>query len=54
MAFFRERAAAIRVRLGKILQKAMEKLAVWPERRAESRLVWRTRQAEFSEAPGAD
>ena len=54
MAFFRERAAEIRARLGKILQKTMEKLAVWPERRAESRLVLTMDRAEFSEAPAAD
>jgi hypothetical protein len=54
MAFSRERVAAIRPRLGKILQKAMERLPVWRERRAESRLAWTMDRVEFSEAPVAD
>jgi hypothetical protein len=51
MAFFREREAERRARMGKILRKAMERLAVSRGRTAESRLGWRTDRAEYWEGP---
>src|ERR1700674_2497632 len=47
MAFFRERAAEMRTRMGKILRRAKEQPA-------ESQPGSRKHRAEFSEAPAAD